>query len=401
MFFFYNFIFTITYLFFKLFLSRLNKFLENSIELLLSNQNQNVDLWIHGVSAGEIKTALEIVKNSNAEKILITTFNQSGKQAFEKVFKDYKNVCFHYAPLDFFFLVKKFIKHVNPKKYIIIEHDLWPNLLHLLKKNKTKIFLLNARFQKRDIRNYKIFPFAFRFLYAKIDVFSIQSDEDKKVIENFKLKVDAKHIVNLGNLKYNFFELSQKKIKKKSNKTIVVIGSSHSNEEEIILKKLKPFLSKIILVIIPRHLNRVKKIEELIQSKKLSCQIIKKTEDIINFNSIYIVNSFGESLNFYQFCDIALIGDTFIHTQGGHNFLEAINCSAFTCYGKFLVGYSDVSSIFEKEQAVLRLDEENWQLFIDDYLFNEKNRDMAIQKSIQILKQICYDKNKLIEIINQ
>lgn len=400
MFLFYNFIVTFTYLLFKSFLSRLNKSFKSSTQLLLSNQNQNVDLWIHGVSAGEIKTALEIVKNSNAKKILITTFNQSGKQAFEKVFQNYKNVYFHYAPLDFFFLVKKFIKHVNPKKYIIIEHDLWPNLLHLLKKNKTKIFLLNARFQKRDVRNYKIFPFVFRFLYGKIDFFSVQSDEDKKVIQNFKLKVDAKNIINIGNLKYNFFELFQKKIKKKSNKTIIVIGSSHNNEEEIILKKLKPFLSKIILVIIPRHLNRVKKIEQLIQSKNLSCQIIKKTEDIKKSSSIYIVNSFGESLSFYQSCDIALIGDTFIPTQGGHNFLEAVSCYAFTCYGKFLVAYSDISDRFEVENAVLRLNDKNWQLFIDDYLFNEKNRQIAIQKSIQILKQICYDKNKLIKIIN-
>lgn len=392
MFFIYNFFFSLFYFFFKNILFFLSKKYQFLFTLDLKEEIKNVDIWIHGVSAGEIKTSIEIVKVFSKKKVLITTFNQSGYQAFQSFFNEFRNVFFHYAPLDYFFLVKKFINHVNPKKYIIIEHDLWPNTLTLLKKNNTKIFLLNSRFQKKDIQIYKFFPFAFRFLYNKIDTFTIQTKEDKKVIQNFKLKVNQKNIHSIGNLKYNFFQLTQKQ--KQKQKTIIVLGSSHCKEEEIIIEKLKPFLSKIILVIIPRHLERITEIESLCKKKNLSFQTIKKKEEIKN-SSLYLVNSFGQSLHFYKTADIVFIGDTFIPTQGGHNFLEAVSCYAFTCYGKFLVSYSDITHDFEEEEAVLRLDEKQWEIFFEKYLFNIKNREAAIKKSIAILKKNNYDQKKL------
>ena len=410
-------------------------------------QEHKIDVWIHAVSAGELKLAAELIKTlqnnendkknkSYGKKFLITYTSQTAKILSEKLFPSFslaknKNkkppsnhspiILLQETPLDFLPTLYWFIKKIQPKKFICIEHDVWPNTLWLLKKIKCSRTIVNFSLKPKDAFYYRRFPIVFKWVYD-FDLFLLQNKTQADFLRKISL---LKPFHYVGNLKFS--PLTTKKTKPKSincinssnlhnaNNSIInkskktntiILSSSHGGEEKIILEALAETIrvknskqKKINLILIPRHLERLPAIVKEVENKNLAYKVIQTFAEINPKFPIHIVNSMGEVLNFYSLADLILIGDTFCPSQGGHNFIEALPYSAAVCYGEYQCNYSDITPELEKENACVRLKNAQLQKQILFYLNNPQERQKINREGKKAFNKLCYDKTELQEIL--
>ena len=339
---------------------------------------------------------------------MITYTSQTAKTWSEKLFPSADHtplILLQETPLDFLPTLYLFLKKIQPQQFICIEHDVWPNTLWLLKKINCSRTIVNFALKPKDYFYYNKLPILFKWIYD-FDLFLLQNKNQATFLKKISL---LKPFHYLGNLKFstrNNLSINNSSIKKNKKTNTIVLGSSHQGEEKIILASLKEAMQtknnnqkKINLIIIPRHLNRLPTIIKEIKSKKLSYTVIQTATEINSQSSIYIVNSMGESLGFYRLADLILIGDTFLPSQGGHNFIEALPYSAAVCYGEYQRNYSDITAELEKANACLRLNKEQLKKHILFYLNNPQERQKINKAGKKAFNKLCYDREKLKEIL--
>ncbi len=389
-------------------------------------------IWIHAVSGGEVKLADRIIQEfyprslfDKDGKILLTYCSTTGNNMAKKLKSKYSHLMTAYLPIDFYPLTRRWVKIINEHyklvKYIVIEHDFWPNWLWAVKLIGAKRIGINYFLKKRDFDRYRLLPSAYHFVH-NLDVLLTQNQKVSQKVISFQPNFQ---VIEAGNLKYGLLDWKQKKIKnfqktKLSRRYITItLGSSHAGEEELILNAFKNFFLDnsptlhLRLIIIPRHPERarsyklinfikkftdtVKVIYELFPSKK----ILKKKSAS---HEIILVKEMGWSEYFYQQSDIVIIGDTFISSQGGHNIIEPLSYGKCVIYGPYMVNYDDVTPRLEKNQVVIRISKEetlnHLRSTLNVLISNPSRRKRMGRLGLAFLKNIQYNKQAYKEVLN-
>ena len=397
-----------------------------------------VDYWIHAVSAGEVILSQTLItlqsqkthsSTTSGNKFLITTTSKTGWIMLKKIFHHNSQVQILIFPFDAPIIMKKLLKKITPRKFIIIEHDLWPHLLKIARQNLIPVILVNAYLKPRDAKLLlKIYRFAkplFLAIYHKmynLDLILTQDQATYKLLNQCLPNHTTRTTHYLGNLKYLKRALlsdnlcSANKIKNiKSHKNILTItlGSSHQGEEILITQLLADIinqenhrLDKILFIIIPRHPARAQKIQKQLKKKYPHIPLtmysdINKSYLTLKAWEIILVDVMGLSIDFYALSDLVLIGDTFIPTQGGHNFLEAVAQHKPTLYGNYIQTYQDIIPIFEKKRGTVRLPVKNPRQLksayqtLTLYLYDQKKRHQLAANGFALLDKIFLDENKV------
>ena len=320
-------------------------------------------IWIHSVSVGESVSAEPLVKKILQEypdeNIVITTTTPTGSDVVEKLYSKYPNVHHTYIPYDIRGFILSFITRINPRIFIIIETEIWPNILSRCFENKIPVVISNARLSKRSFRRYSFFPFAKENLFGKISHISAQSQKDAKRF--CKLSVAQENISVTGNLKYsmeipesvysNVSTLEQSI----SDRPVWTVGSTHKGEEEIILEAHKQILKEIpncLLILVPRHKERFNKVSKLITDNGFTQERRSLSNDSINSETqVYLGDSMGELLGLYSIADITFVGGSLIK-NGGHNVLEPAALKKAVISGPSLHNFSDIANCLKKENAL-------------------------------------------------
>ncbi|MBQ3934089.1 MAG: hypothetical protein II726_02745, partial [Elusimicrobiaceae bacterium] len=197
-------------------------------------------IWFHAASVGEVKSVANIAADLKARynlPILVTTLTKAGQKAAQKI-----NTfdCTVLAPIDFYFAVKRFIKFYRPKMLIIVEADLWPNMIYASTKAKVKVGIVNGRLSERSAKRYKLLKPLINLIVPKISFICAQSEEIKK--RYIDMGIAKNKVFACGNIKYdslnenpNRIDEAKEIVKKLSwqNSKIVVCGSTHALEENI------------------------------------------------------------------------------------------------------------------------------------------------------------------------
>ena len=319
-------------------------------------------IWIHAVSVGEVNASMsllrKLIEDFPGAEILVTTTTPTGsKLLIEKLGSKIKH---QYLPVDIPFFINLFLKRWQPKMLILIETEIWPNLLSSCKKEGVYTALVNARLSEKSKINYLKYSALITPILDSLDLLLAQFESDKS---RFK-EITTRKIGLCGNLKFDqevpeeLYEISQSirqswAIEEKFRPTLIA-SSTHEGEEEIILdafKKIYKQLPNSLLIIVPRHLERFSKVKQIIKNSGLAFASRSKKSEVTDNIQVLLGDTIGE-LNFlYSLADVAFVGGSLID-HGGQNLLEPSAQSLALLSGPSLRNFSDISDQLIRKKAL-------------------------------------------------
>ncbi len=295
---------------------------------------QQGGIVIHAASVGEVIAITPFVKKLQILyphlPIVFTTVTPTGSERVKAAFGD--SVTHFYLPYDLPYAVKRFLSLTNPKVMIVVETELWPNLIKYANKRQIPFIIANARLSPRSVKRYGYIKHLIYPMFRDIKLIMAQ---DKTSADRYlALGVQQNHLINTGNLKFdlNINEQQYQEIKLTKEtlnigkRPVWVAGSTHEGEEELLLethKKLLVDYPDLILILVPRHPERFNSVAEVIVSNKM--KFIRRSDNhaLTPDISVLLGDTMGEMMIFYGLADIAFVGGSLVK-HGGHNPLEPI-----------------------------------------------------------------------------
>ena len=232
-------------------------------------------IWLHGASVGEIQSIIPLLekfeKNNKISQILITSNTLSSSKVIKKL--KLRKLVHQFFPIDTNFISKKFINYWKPSKAFFIDSEIWPNTIYNLKKNKIPIILLNGRITKKTFDRWNFFPDFAKKIFCKFNLCLSSSYESQKYLS----KLNCYNVKFIGNLKYTQAENENSLINKELKNFIKIkktwcASSTHRSEEFFcgsVHLNLKKKYKNLLTIIIPRHIERIKEIENELHKLKL------------------------------------------------------------------------------------------------------------------------------------
>jgi len=300
-------------------------------------------IWFQTVSVGEllsITPLLKLLKEKHPdERIVLTVTTKTGRKIARENFPDI--TCFFF-PLDFYFIVKQAVKFLNPKLIVLVETELWPNLLRISRTKKIPVIIINGRISPRSFSRYRKFRLFTKKVLPFLSEIAMRTEEEAQRI--IFLGAEKEKIKIAGSIKFDqAFSLSEEmqpdKIREKygipENKKVIVFGSLHPGEESDIVNVCIKLINKypdILFVIAPRFLNRTN-IFKVLAEKRI--QYAKRSKLPENKElSLWIIDTYGELNNFYSICECAFVGGSLVG-WGGQNPIEPAAFKKPVIFGKY------------------------------------------------------------------
>lgn len=328
-------------------------------------------IWLHAASVGEVKALSVIIgqlKNIHPNfSLIVSVVTESGKRDAERILKEVELV-FH-APIDLKRFVRKVLGSFSPCALILVETELWPNLIKEAKKRGCWVGLVNGRISGKSLSKYLLSKSLFSEVLSYVDLFCMQSEEDAERIE--KLGAEPDRIKVLGNLKFDRVVTQISKVDKNLLKRelsipdglrVLVGGSTRSGEEEILLrvfKRLRKDGENLMLLIAPRHLDRVKKIEKMLMVQKLD--FVRRSElggkALLANERVIILDTMGELASIYAVADLAFVGGSMVPV-GGHNLLEPAVWGVGVIFGPHVDNFKTAADLLIQSGGGIKIRDE-------------------------------------------
>jgi len=311
-------------------------------------------IWFHVASVGEAMSILPLIDNCIQERkinrILITSITLSSGNILHKRFKQNPKVIHQFLPLDIAILTKKFLDHWRPNLSIFIDSEIWPNLILQISKKKIPLLLINARITKKSFDRWKIIINFAKKIFEKFDVCIASNKESEKFLEI----LGAKNIKNYGNIKFSSAinslnkELDSSLLNKLRDRKIWCAASTHPTEELACAHshlKIKQYYENILTIIIPRHVERVQKINKELLNLNLNVILSSKTDQLNSQTDILLVDSYGETSKFYNISKYVFLGKSLIKSlinDSGQNPIEPAKLGCKIFHGPYTSNFIEI-----------------------------------------------------------
>lgn len=325
----------------------------------IGSQLNPVDVWVHAVSLGEVIAAIPLIESMLEKKwsILITTMTPTGS---ERVTTRFGNKVAHcYIPYDLPIILKRFFRQIRPKVGVIMETELWPNLINQAHKAKIPLFLANARLSQSSSIGYMKLKRLFNPVLNQFTAILAQNKNDAARYIALGAQNDLVKIY--GNMKFDVKtnEIDSKPYLELKNcwgasRPVIIAASTHEGEESQILQnlnKLQQAIPNIILLIAPRHPERFKSVYQLCLESGLNTGLRSNVESLSPKNDVIVLDSLGELLAWYQMSDYAFVGGSFIPI-GGHNVLEPIAMKVPVFSGHLVHNFKAICDDLQEKEAI-------------------------------------------------
>ncbi|KER03353.1 3-deoxy-D-manno-octulosonic-acid transferase [Photorhabdus temperata subsp. temperata Meg1] len=319
-------------------------------------------ILLHSVSVGETLAAIPLVRALRHHypflPITVTTMTPTGS---ERVLSALGNDVNHvYLPYDLPGSMERFLNQVNPKLVIIMETELWPNLIFQLHRRNIPLVIANARLSARSAAGYQKVGNFVKIILRKITLIAAQNQEDS---ERFiELGLRRSQLAVTGSLKFDISvtpELAAKAVTLRrqwaARRPVWIATSTHDGEESIILDahcKLLKQCPNLLLILVPRHPERFAKAEEL--TKKAGLSYILRSSDKIPDANIQVVigDTMGELMLLYGIADLAFVGGSLVE-RGGHNPLEAAAHAIPVLMGPHTFNFKDICAKLDQANGLI------------------------------------------------
>jgi 3-deoxy-D-manno-octulosonic-acid transferase len=355
------------------------------------------DLWIHAVSVGEARAAAPLVKQilqaHPKHKILVTTTTPTGSDMVTMMLNDSVSHC--YFPYDLGWAMQRFASTIQARMALIMETEIWPNMIGAVKKSGSRLVYTNVRLSERSYLRYAKFPLIVATTLAQVDHFAVQGKLDRKHLQ--LLGVPEHKITETGSIKFDVnitpslkeaAEVLRRQLGQ--DRLIWIAGSTREGEEGRILsvyKHLKTEFPSLLLVLVPRHPERFDVIARKIQRRELVCtRRSENTDDLEASVDVYLGDTMGELSLMYASSDLAFVGGSLV-PLGGQNILEPSALGVPVVFGPHMFNFPDISRWAVKEGAGKMVqDTEQLECVVRELLANPNLRDDMGSRGVRLIE---------------
>ncbi len=332
---------------------------------LFDDPTRQDGIWVHAVSVGEVLAISRLVQQLLERypdlRVLITTATPTGAERVKALFGD--EVEHRYAPVDLPWVVRRFLRSYKPRLLILVETEIWPNLIHHAKQAGVPILLANARLSLRSARRYHRVAALTREALREITLIAPHGEADGERFltlgarpEQVKVTGSIKFDVHLpGSLRERADVMRRDW---GGQRPVWLAASTHEGEDELILRAHAEVRSRdenALLVLVPRHPERFDRVAQLVE--EAGFPLVRRSEQrpCDAETAVFLGDSMGELTLFMGASDLAFIGGSLV-PHGGHNILEAAAQGVAVVFGPHMFNFSEISELFLSQGAAVQVD---------------------------------------------
>jgi 3-deoxy-D-manno-octulosonic-acid transferase len=323
-------------------------------------------LWLHAVSVGEVIAAVPLVKALRQRfphlPILVSTVTETGQAtAREKMAAD----AYLYFPLDYPWVVRRVIARLQPRLFLMVETEIWPNFLRQLGQQRIPAVLVNGRISPRSFQGYhRLRPFMRRVLRS-MTCLSMQTTLDAERIT--AIGAEPGHVHITGNIKYDLplealTPTEEQALRTElglGNDPVFMAGSTHRGEEEIVLDayvQARALTPTLRLVLAPRHLDRLDDVEALLRSRQLNVRRRSQGRPGAGETAaaVVLLDTIGELAKVYVVGTVVFVGGSFAPI-GGHNVLEPAAHRKAILFGPHMHNFHQIAAALLEAGGALQV----------------------------------------------
>ena len=307
-------------------------------------------LWLHAVSVGEARASAGLVSGLAAgypdHEMLVTCTTAAGRESLEALHGESVRVV--WLPYDYPGAVRRFLEHFRPRLGLILETEIWPNLLAACGDYGVPVLLANARMSEKSARGYARWRGLARPAFASLSAVCAQSRVDAERLR----ALGAFRVEIAGNLKFDFAPDESKRIagrawRERLGRPILLLASTREGEEAMLLGALPAWDGRTLVLVVPRHPRRFDEVAALAQSRRSSIAIPGPAD------RVFLGDTMGEMDFYYSAADVALIGGSFAQL-GGQNLIEACAAGTPVVLGPSMFNFAEATRLALEAGAAIQ-----------------------------------------------
>lgn len=332
------------------------------------NIDAEPSIWIHAVSVGELLTARPLIsalrERHPSLRLFLSTTTLSAQQLARRGGLEVDAV--FYFPFDLGFVVRRTLDLVRPRMFLMMETELWPNLLRECHRRGVKTAVVNGRLSARSFPRYRRVRGFFKHVLADVDRFCVQSEESaRRFIE---IGAPAARVVVTGSLKFDSLEPAAGQNRTRERvlrylrfapaRPVWVAGSTMRGEEAIVLRtfrRIKAAHPAAVLVLAPRHPERFAEVATMAGQEGF--RTVRRSELPIDAEpraDVVVLDTIGELATVYQIATVVFVGGTLVPT-GGHNILEPAVYGKPVVVGPSMHNFAEIAAAFTAHDAAVQV----------------------------------------------
>jgi 3-deoxy-D-manno-octulosonic-acid transferase len=339
------------------------------------NVDGDESIWLHAVSVGEALTARALAADLKRRypglRLFVSTTTIPGQQVARQI-KEADAV--FYFPLDFGFIVRRTLRLVRPRLFVVMETEIWPNLLQHCRRQGVRTVIANGRISNRSYPRYRLVRPLFRRVLADIDRFCMQSPESARRIVD--LGADPGRVTVTGNLKFDAVHAAAntgqdrgvprvlRYFRVPESRVVFIAGSTMKGEELLVLRAFEQARDRVarpLMVIAPRHPERFDEVERL--AREEGFRTARRSALAIDEDppaDVVVLDTIGELAHLYRAATVVFVGGSLVPT-GGHNILEPAAFGKPILFGPQMQNFREIAATFLQAGAAVQVPDE-WAL---------------------------------------
>ncbi len=337
------------------------------------NLDGEESIWIHAVSVGEALTARALAADLKERyprlRLFLSTTTIAGQQVARRSLSDLDAV--FYFPFDWAFIVRRTLNLVKPRLFVMMETEIWPNLLRACRARGVKTVVINGRISSRSYPRYRMIRPFFRRVLDDVDRFCMQSDESARRLVD--LGADPARVTVTGSLKFDALELPAAAAHGKPrdrvlrffrlspNRTVLIAGSTMKGEEAAVLRafaRIKETQPSALAILAPRQPERFGEVERL--ARDAGFVAVRRSELPIDAEpraDVVVLDTIGELAQIYQVATAVFVGGSLVD-HGGHNILEPAMFGKPIVFGPHMQNFNEIADAFRGQDAAVQVPSE-------------------------------------------
>jgi 3-deoxy-D-manno-octulosonic-acid transferase len=298
-------------------------------------------VWVHAVSVGEGRAAAPLVERLRSSlpdhSVLMTCTTVAGRATIRQLYGDSVQVSF--LPYDFPGAVQRFLEHFRPRLGVIMETEVWPNLLAGCAASRVPVLLANARMSEKSARGYARWKGLTQPAFASLAAVCAQSIGDAERLR----ALGAPRVEVTGNLKFDVAPDAQQLAAGRAwraalGRPVLLLASTRDGEEALLLKYFSMVEANVLVVVVPRHPQRFDEVAQLAQSRRTRSPIPGAAD------RVHLGDTMGEMAFYFAASDVAVIGGSFM-PLGGQNLIEAVAAGTPVITGPSMFNFAEATRL--------------------------------------------------------
>ncbi len=380
-------------------------------------------IWFHTVSVGEFIAAVPLIEQVMAadldRPIVITTTTPTGSEQVKKRFKnELGSRVFHvYLPYDLPWFLSAFLRRLRPQLLVILETELWPNLVHSCHKHGTRVLVANARLSEKSAKGYAKLAKLSAQMLGQIDCLAVQNETDGKRFVEVGMPVDNMTVT--GSIKFDIAIKDELLLSGKNwrdqwgpKRKVIMVASTHQGEDEIALQAFLELLAEPaigamspLLIVVPRHPERFDSVANLIEAQNLKLvrrsSLLSSTNNIsLEESQVLLVDSMGELMQFLAASDVCVMGGSFVE-NGGHNPLEPAALQVPILMGPSQFNFALICQQLEEAGGLLTVQKQELGQILKTWVLDDALLQRKGLQAKQVVQSNTGAKQKVFELIQR